>query len=132
MSPISVGSADTKFFGTTGTGSGHGWAGDGSGFFIDGTPLLPSSGQIVTIQVRAWFNGGGLYSSYGQALAAGHNVGESNPIGLTLGIPPGPAANMDGLLPFTVGIPEPTAFALLGLGALGLFLLRRRTGSRDV
>ena len=48
--------AYARFFGTTGTGPGHGYNGDGSGFFFGGE--VPLSGQWdfnVTIQIRAWY-----------------------------------------------------------------------------
>ena len=125
LNPIWV--ADARFFGTTGTGPGHGVGGDGSGFFDGGTPSL--SGQtsfIVTFQVRSWYNGSGLYTSYAQALAAGHNTGASNLLPLPVSFPPGPAGALTGLLPFTVGIPEPSTFVLAGLGGAALLLFRRR------
>ena len=85
-----------------------------------------ASGRSVTVQVRAWYNGGGVYTSYDQALAAGQNVGESIPVSLTLAIT-GPEPYMNGLLPFTVGLaPEPSSFVLLGLGSLALLHFARR------
>ena len=65
--------------------------------------------------------------SYPQALAAGQNTGQSILVPMVLGYPPGPATTLDGLLPFTVGVPEPSTFlfALLG-GAIFLFFRRRR------
>jgi len=122
--PSLFASADTSFFGTTGIGPSHGYTGDGSGFFYRDDVVLPTTG-IVTVQVRAWYNGSGLYTSYAQALADGQNVGESNPVSLTLALGGSAPPNLDGLLPFTVGVvPEPSVFALLGLGSL--LLLRRR------
>jgi hypothetical protein len=118
---------DALFFGTTGVGSGHGFDGDGSGFFDGGIVRLSGlTGFYATFQVRAWYNGGRLYTSYAQALAAGHNVGQSNLLPLYLSFPPGPPNNLDGLQPFTVGIPEPSAFVLAALGGVALLLFRRR------
>jgi hypothetical protein len=123
--PILFPPADVQFFGTTGTGPGHGLTGDGAGLFDGGATVLPTIGPI-TAQVRAWYNGGGLYTSYDQALAAGQNVGESIPVPVILR-DPDPQPYMDGLLPFTVGIaPEPSTLALLGLGTLALIQFARR------
>ncbi len=87
---------DANFFGTTGTGPGHGYNGDGSGFFDGPTVYLPVGVLEVTFQVRAWYNGNGLYTSYAQALAGGH------------------------------GIPEPSTFVLAAFGGAAMLLCRRR------
>ena len=129
-SPILFAAANTLFYGTTGIGPTHGPTVDGAGLFQGGDVFLPTTG-IVTVQVRAWYNGGGLYTSYDQALADGQNVGESNPVSLTLALDALPPTALDGLLPFTVGVvPEPSVFALLGLGGLLLFR-RRKTALRS-
>jgi hypothetical protein len=118
--PILFPSADTQFLGTTSAGSNS----DG-GFFDGGLVTLPTTGT-VSIQVRAWYNGGGLYTSYDQALAAGQNVGDSIPVPVLLGIGTQSEPPLEGLLPFTVGIvPEPSVYALLGLGGLLLFHRRK-------
>ena len=122
----SIWAADASFAGTTGTGPGHGYAGDGSGFFDGGTVQLFGVGLELTFQVRAFYNGNGLFTTYEQAQAAGHNVGRSNLVPLFLTLPPGPAGNLDGLLSFTVGIPEPSTFVLAALGGAALLLFRRR------
>lgn len=125
LNPIWV--ADTLFFGTTGVGPGHGFNGDGSGFFDGGTPSFTGQTSfIVTFQVRSWYNGGGLFTSYAQALVGGHNVGESNLLPLPVSFPPGPAGPLNGLLPFTVGIPEPSTFVLAFFGGALLLVFRRR------
>ena len=118
--------ADATFFGTTGTGGSHGYDGDGSGFFDRGVAQLPIRVFEVTFQVRAWYNGGGSYTSYAQSLASGHNVGESNLLPLFLTAPPGPVDNLYGLQPFTVGIPEPSTFVLVFFAGSLLLLFRRR------
>lgn len=119
--------ADTRFTGTTGNTPEHGPLIDGAGIFDGGIVTLSTAGGArVTVQVLAWYNGGGQYSSYAQAKAAGQDVGESNlvPLDLALGlVPPTP---LDGLLPFTVGIPEPSTFVLVALGGAALLLLRLR------
>jgi hypothetical protein len=119
--PILVGSADTPFYGTTGFNPAN-WA----GLFAGGAVYLPTMGT-VTVQVRAWYSGGGQYTSYAQALAAGQNVGESNPVAVDLayglGNPPVP----DGWLPFTVGIvPEPSTLGLIVAGGMSFWLCRRK------
>jgi len=112
---------DATFFGTTGTG------GDGAGFFDGASPQLNGQTDFyVTAQLQAWFNGNGAYTSYAQALAAGHNVGLSKLIPLYAPPPPGPVVTLTGLLPFTVGIPEPSSVSLLLLGLSSLAIFRRR------
>jgi hypothetical protein len=124
--PILFPSANSVFFGTTGSNGS-----DGAGVFDGGVVTLPTVGQggtgQVTVQVRAWYNGGGLYTSYDQSLAAGQNVGESIPVPLILSFGAGFPPNMDGLLPFTVGVaPEPSSFVLISLGGVALFQFARR------
>jgi len=117
--------ADTLFHGTTGVGPGHGFTGDGSGYFY--APTVPLVGQTdvdVTVQLWAWYNGNGSITSYDQSRASGHNVGQSNL--LPLHIPPlGPPVNLNGLQPFTVGIPEPSSVSLILIGVLSLIIFRQ-------
>jgi len=123
--PILFAPANTLFAGATGLSPNHGPFLDGAGLFADGIVMLPTTGT-VTVQVRAWYNGDGLYTSYSQAMAAGQNVGEANPVSLFLAQGLAAPPNLEGLLPFTVGIvPEPSVFALLGLGGLLLFHRRK-------
>jgi hypothetical protein len=125
LNPVWV--KDAIFWGTTGVGAGHGFDGDGSGFFDGGVAQL--IGQVdfdVTVQIRAWYNGGGIYASYAEALAAGHNVGQSNLLPLYVTPPPGGVVPLTGLLPFTVGIPEPLILVLAAFGGSALLLFRRR------
>ena len=117
---------DARFLGSTGTAPDHGWNVDGAGFFYGGEVLLIGQTQFeVTIQVRAWYNGGGIYDSYAQAQSAGHNVGQSNLLPLYVAPRPGPVVPLLGLQPFTVGIPEPSTFLLAALGGVALLLFRR-------
>ncbi len=118
--PILFAPANTGFLGVTGVSPDHGPEVDGAGIFgpFD-VYLSAATSQNVTVQVRAWYNGGGSYTSYDQALAAGQNVGKSNPVPLRLAIGLEVLPNLDGLMPFTVGVvPEPSLCALLGLGGL--------------
>lgn len=119
--------ADTHFYGLTG-GSPTGYQPAGS-FFGDVVDLSAASGQVVTVQVRAWYNGGGLYASYFDALAAGQNVGESNPVLVYLALGTESPPFLDGLNSFAVGIPEPSLFdflVLCGSVLLGIRLAHRR------
>jgi hypothetical protein len=80
-----------------------------------------------TMMARAWFNGG-QYANYDAAKAAGRNTGYSI-FNLTATAFPAGAPNTI-FTPFTVGsagtVPEPSTFALAGLGAAALLLFRRR------
>ena len=91
--PTWVTAVDARFFGTTGIGPGHGWDGDGSGFFDGGIAFFNFALTTAPFQVRAWYNGVGLYTSYEQAASAGHNVGQSNLLPLFVDAPPGPATH---------------------------------------
>src|SRR6266516_1622201 len=86
--PTWVTAVDVRFFGTTGTGLGHGWNGDGSGFFDGGVARFNFALTTATFQVRVWYSGNGLYTSYEQAAIAGHNVGQSNLLPLVVDAPP--------------------------------------------
>lgn len=127
LNPVWLG--DAIFWGTTGTGSGHGLGGDGAGFFDGGSPIvtgLQGTGVDATFQVLAWYNGVGLYGGYAEALAAGHNVGQSKLISVVITLPPAAIANLNGLQPFTVGIPEPSTAVLAFFGGALLLVFRRR------
>ena len=105
---------DTRVYGTTST-DGLGWA----GFFLADEIFLPGpTGMVITAQIRAWYNGNGVYSNYFQAQAAGQNVGESNPVKVYLEVPLTAGTTMDGLQLFSVGvIPLGLQIAASGLGA---------------
>jgi len=108
---------------------------DGAGSFIGSTLTIPGyTSGAVTFEVRA-FNG----ASFG---AAGFYNGISNPFTISSlvnnqALPPGDLLNASGVVPFTgtsstglqpfvVDVPEPTVFALAGLGAAGLMAFRRK------
>src|SRR5882724_3547046 len=83
--PILFAPANTLFAGATGLSPNHGPFLDGAGLFAaDQVYLSAATGQTVTVQVRAWYNGGGVYTSYAQAMAAGQNIGEANPVSVFL------------------------------------------------
>jgi hypothetical protein len=104
-----------------------------AGKFYDGaTKALPgiALGATATLAVQGWT---GAYASMAEAVTAGVNVGKTlafdNPTG-GAGTPPGAPMNLTGWLDsnplILLPVPEPSTFALLGLGVLGLFTLRRK------
>lgn len=109
--------------------SGGGAAG-GPGTFLD------LSGQAVAIpgaltsgffRIDAWTTS----STYDGAIAAGNpnarSVVFSNPLGNPQATPPGTPTDFTGMPALVLtAIPEPSTFALAGLGAAALFIFRRR------
>lgn len=96
------------------------------GYFFGGEVALPITG-IATVQIRAWDPGTG--TTWGDAEAAVGGIwGKSNLSDIALVIPPIFANDVTGWLPFkmTLNVPEPSTFALAGLGALALLVFRRR------
>jgi hypothetical protein len=93
-------------------------------------PGTTGPASSATVQIRAWFNGGGTITSYPAALAAGVPSGFSlagNVPSLGGGSPPLPPANIPngmGNINFTL-IPEPSTIALSVMGA-SAFLQRLR------
>lgn len=110
--------ANTLFNGVTG-GTPFG---DGAGLFDGGVVNLTGiSGQLVTVQVRAYLTAEGSWQN------SWDSRGESNLIQVMLAAE-GDGPQMDGLMPFTVAlyIPEPSVTALLGLAGAALLVMRRR------
>lgn len=110
------------------------------GWTVDQTIALGYTGT-ATVQLRAWWAGttGNTYTSYyafedNSATAAFMRSGYSPLLELTLGNPVGNPPTSPALLTGLVGfqlvdvapIPEPSTFALLGLGALGMLIFRRK------
>ena len=89
-------------------------------------PGVPAGGT-GTFQIRAWDNLNGTLSSYAAALAAGSPAGKSDLFDVSnLGdggqnLP----ADFANVRSFAL-TPEPGTTALLGLGAMGLWLVRRK------
>lgn len=125
-----VAGSQTAFFGTSADGGTP--TTDGAGSFLGPNVTIPgyTSGSVSFI-VEA-FNG----SSYAQSLANNLFTGQSavfsinglqtNPL-----LPAGDLLNIvgqtpTGLQPFVVNVPEPSIFALAGLGAAGLMAFRRK------
>lgn len=113
--------------------------GGGAGFVAGVTATLPNvpgdSAAGATAEVRVWDNRGGTVTSWSAALALAatdttYAMGASPlfnitaTIGGTLNTPP----NLVGLQSFNIytTVPEPSTFALAGLGAAALFIFRRR------
>jgi len=95
---------------------------DGAGLFDAGDVSTGAAGAY-TMMARAWFNTG--FATYDAAKNNGVNVGYRI---FNLTSTAFPTASPDTVFPaFTVGIvPEPSTFALAGLGAAALLLFRRR------
>ena len=119
-------SASVPFIGTTGGGPTT----DGAGLFDGGTIPNPVGTTMpagnYTMMARAWFNGG-QYATYDLAKTGGRNVGF---VIFNQSATAFPAGAPTTVFPdFTVGstiVPEPSTFALAGLGAAALLLFRRR------
>jgi hypothetical protein len=119
-------SAATPFFGTTGGGP----TSDGAGFFDGGVIPNPVGTSMpagnYTMMARAWFNTG--FATYDLAKAGGRNTGYAIFNQAATAFPAGAPVTV--FTPFTVGtgpvVPEPSTFALAGLGAAALLLFRRR------
>lgn len=109
--------------------------GAAAGFLAATTATLagvPKDAPLATLQLRVWDNNGGALTDWAAAeaawragtIAAGTSaLFEVASIGGDLN----PAANLSTLRSFNIYyIPEPGTFALLGLGALGLLVFRRK------
>ncbi len=91
-------------------------------------------GGPVTLQLRAWWAGadGKTYTSYYETGTGDMRYGASSLLTLAVtgnpnGTPPTVPVGLTGLTGFQlVAVPEPSTFALLGLGALGMLAFRRR------
>ncbi len=110
----------------------------GTGYIIGGgtrtTGVATAGGANAVFQVRAW-NGG--FATYEQAVTspfgtwAGKGQLFTNPTGDPAANPPGTPAFLTGwTTPVYVGIPEPSAGALFGLG-VGLVTLFRATRKKQ-
>jgi hypothetical protein len=98
---------------------------------LSGTTPIPADAPSATFEMVAWDNSSGLYSSWATAsvawaaglIAAGESA-EFTVLGIGgTGNPPNTVLNGS----FNIyTIPEPTSFALLGLGAAALMIFRRR------
>jgi hypothetical protein len=102
---------------------------NGAGIFDAGKAILNGTvdGQNITVQAVSWFNPDGT-TTYAASKAAGNNVGFSSL--MTVRLAAGAdniVGDLGGMQGFTVQpVPEPTVFALAGLGAAALMIVRRR------
>jgi hypothetical protein len=93
---------------------------------------VPADAPVATLQMVAWDNSSGLYPTWTQAsvawLAGLINAGRSATFNVNaIGGQANPAPTLDNLTSFNIPlIPEPTSFALAGLGAAALLVFRRR------
>lgn len=95
-----------------------------SGFF-DAGQIATATAGTYTMQCLAWYNVG--FSTFAAASAGGVNVGKSALFTINSTASPSPI-NSTVFPGFTVAalVPEPSTFALAGLGAAALLLFRRR------
>jgi len=107
--------------------------GNAAGLWVTSTDaaIIPGAGEgtLATLQVRAWDNQNGTITTWAAALTAGVNSGASalfnSPALGGISAPP----NLVGLQSFSLTgaiTPEPSTFALAGLGAVALLIFRRR------
>lgn len=112
-----------------------------TGGTLGGTPV-PSTvtfagipgGTTLTFQLRAWDNVNQTLGTWAAAEAAwlAGNIAAGKSVLFDVGLlePPALPPNMTGFRSFNVYttaiVPEPSSFALLGLGALGMLIFRRK------
>jgi hypothetical protein len=125
-----TGQADTPnpTFGDSGSATGSDNSADQGLFFANGEVILNNAvGSLITIEILAWYNGGGTYTTFAQAAAAGVNTGVSGLItGVALASGTGFPSDAYYVPAFTVQSPEPSTMVLAGLGAAAMLLFRRR------
>jgi len=97
-----------------------------AGYFFAGVVTLPTDGT-ATVQIRAWDTTTAATWEVAQS-AVGGIWGMSNLSDVQLGPVGGLAGDVGGWSPFQLilNVPEPSSFALMGLGAAALALFRRR------
>jgi hypothetical protein len=100
------------------------------------SPVIPADAALATLEIVAWDNSSGQYATWAQAsvawlagtIAAGKS-GAFNVSALGGGVNPTPYLNnVTPLNSFNLymSIPEPSSFALVGLGAAAMMIFRRR------
>jgi hypothetical protein len=111
--------------------------GAASGFVVPITATLagvPADSPVATLQMVAWDNSSGLYPTWTQAYVAWHAgfivAGSSEPFNVNaIGGQMNPDPTLDNLTSFNVSsggfVPEPSSFALIGLGYAALLILPR-------
>jgi hypothetical protein len=93
-----------------------------------GIPGTAAAGNTATIALFAWYNGGGTYTSYASALAAGVPTGISPLDNLGSLAAPAPEDYPVGLESFSLAlpVPEPSTIALGVIGVSTLLFRRRK------
>jgi hypothetical protein len=123
---LASGSSTAFFAGSTDNGSP---TTDGAGVFVGGSVTIPgyTSGP-ATFEVRA-YNGAtfGAPGSY-NGVSAPFTIAslQTDPLQSAGTIMNLSGTTVQGIQPFVVSIPEPSIFALAGLGAAGLMAFRRK------
>jgi hypothetical protein len=105
--------------------SGNGLSIPGTTYAGSGVVGVPSS---ATLQIQAWYSGGGAFPTYASAVAAGMPAGESATWNLdSLGGGQNAPSNLTGAQSFSLVIPVPEP-SMIALGVMGgcAFLARRR------
>jgi len=103
----------------------------GDGLFAGGATPSPTGTsmpvQAYTMAARAWWSNGGQFATFDASRLAGNNTGWSPFFNMTPTASPTPAPTTLAMQSFSVNaVPEPSTFALAGLGAAALLLFRRR------
>ena len=101
----------------------------GMGTFTDptgGTYAVPGTTAASTtafFQIEAWT---GAATSWAAAAAAGLPNGKSLVFSNPVAAPPNATPDLTGMPAIIIAVPEPSTFALAGLGAAALLIFRRR------
>jgi len=102
----------------------------GSGVLYDPTGteyVIPNdaAGAVVSFEVEGWL---GNYGSLAAAQAAGQKVGTTAAFTETLVAVPGTANDIENMpaLNLTAAVPEPSTFAMAGVGLASMLIFRRR------
>jgi hypothetical protein len=109
---------------SNGTAKGDCW--DYGQFSLVNPPgyTLPVFAVSAFVQIQAWT---GNFSSYSEAASGGALVAQTPVFSNLLGIPPGPAIDMISMPAMVLSVvPEPSAVALLFLGGISFYMLKRR------